>query len=320
MNIIFWGSDDFALEHLKALFKSKHRVLACVTSADKPKGRGLNISYSPIKELAQENGVPIFQPRFLDASFVDQLKSLNSDLFIVIAYGKILTLDILRIPSLCAMNVHASLLPRYRGAAPINWAIIRGEKQTGLSIIKMNAGLDSGEIIDQFKIDIDPQETAGTLKMKMTQIGPQFLLKTIDSLGRNAYTLKVQDETEVTLAPKLTKELGHIDWNKEALDIHRLARGLLPWPSAYTFYKGKLLKILSTEVAFENFSQAPPTADRFPKGTGQEGEVIKISKEGFIIATGSQGILIKEVHLEASKPMAAWQFVQGHGLELGYKF
>ncbi len=308
MNIIFFGSDDFALVHLDALLKSRHKVLACVTSPDKPKGRGLKVISSSIKELAQEKKLPVFQPIILDKPFIEQCKTLKSDLFVVIAYGKILPAELLKIPFKASLNVHPSLLPRYRGAAPINWAIINGEKETGLSIIQMNVRLDAGEIVNQIKIAIDPNEAAPTLRNKMMTLGPEVLLKTIDSLEDNTYTLKIQEEKDVTYAPKLTKELGLIDWQEAAVKIHNLVRGLLPWPAAYTFYKNKLLKILSTEIAEGDFHQT------------KEGEVVKIDKNGFVVATGEGALLVKEVHVESSHQMSAWSFVQGHQLKVGFKF
>lgn len=307
MNIIFFGSDDFALAHLEALLKSRHKVLAAVTSPDKPKGRGLKIVSSPLKPLAQEKKIPVFQPVILDKSFIDQLRNFKSDLFVVIAYGKILPSELLKVPLKASLNVHASLLPKYRGAAPINWAIINGDQETGLSIIQMNTHLDAGEIVNQIKITIDPNETAPTLRNKMMATGPEVLLKTIDSLEDNTYTLKIQKEKDVSYAPKLTRELGHIHWQEEALRIHNLTRGLLPWPAAYTFYKNKLLKILSTQVIEGDFHQA------------QKGEVVKIDKDGFVVATGKAGLLVKEVHVESASRMSAWSFVQGHGLKVGVK-
>ena len=308
MNIIFFGSDDFARAHLEALLESRHKILACVTSPDKPRGRGLNIISSPIKQLAREKKLSVFQPVSLDQTFINQLRSFKSDLFVVIAYGKILPAELLEAPSKASLNVHASLLPKYRGAAPIHWAVINGEKETGLSIIKMNAALDAGEVIEQIKISIDPEDTAPSLKFKMMAAGPQVLLKTMDSLENNTYTLKAQVEKEATYAPKLTKELGRVNWKDEALRIHNLARGLLPWPAAYTFCNGKLLKILSSEVVNEDFNPA------------QEGEVVKIDKNGFVVAAGKGGLLVKEVRVESAKSMPAWSFVQGHQLSVGMKF
>ncbi len=309
MKIIFFGSDDFAVTNLEALIQSEHEVVACVTQPDRAKGRGLKIEPSVIKQCAQKQGITVFQPENLkDDRFIRQLKNYNCDLFVVIAYGKILPPELLQIPYVCAMNVHASLLPKYRGAAPINWVIINGEKETGVSIIKMNAQMDAGDIFAQAKIKIEEQDTAITLKAKLAQISAKLLISTINSLEKNAYTLTVQDNHAMTYAPKLTKEMGLIDWSKKAIEIHNLVRGLLPWPTAYTFFKRKLLKILETQVTPLDLKSYQP------------GEVIQIVKSGFIVVTGDQALLIKKVHLEASRLMEANHFVLGHSIKRGFSF
>ena len=307
MNIIFFGSDDFAAAHLLSLMNSKHKVLACVTQPDRPKGRGMKVVVSPVKECAQTHKIPLLQPSSLkDRSFIEGIKDLQSDLFVVVAYGQFLPPEVLNIPSFGAVNVHASLLPKYRGAAPINWALINGEQETGISIMKINEEMDAGDILVQSKTTIDREETAVTLRAKMIKQGPDVLLKTINGLEK--CTPKAQDDGLVTFAPKLTKELGHIQWTKQAQEIHNSVRGLLPWPGAYTFYKGKLLKILETEVIEEDFSKNEP------------GEVSEISKEGIVVSTGNNGLLMKKVHLQDSKPMDAHSFVIGHEVEVGYTF
>ena len=309
MKIIFFGSDDFAKAHLETLLSSEHKVVACVTQPDKPKGRGLHVVMSPIKESAQAHQIPFFQPESLkNPSLSEQLKEFKCDLFIVIAYGKILPAQFLQIPYVCAINVHGSFLPKYRGAAPINWAIINGEDETGISIIKMNATMDGGDIFAQEKIKIDRNDTAMSLRAKMMAQGPELLLKTINSLEDNNYTLTVQDSKAVTVAAKLTKELGHIDWNRSAHQIHNLVRGLNPWPSAYTFFKGKLLKILSTDVMMQDISSYKP------------GEIIGLHSKGFVVATMADALLVKQVHLESAKVMEASQFCLGHHVEVGFRF
>ena len=309
MKIIFFGSDDFALVNLEKLVQSEHKVAACVTRTDKPKGRGLRTDFSAIKQYALSREIEVFQPaRLEDHSLIEQLKSFQSDLFVVVAYGKILPREILVIPYLCCLNVHGSLLPKYRGAAPINWAIINGENETGVSIIKMNAQMDAGDIFAQAKIKIDPDDTAISLRSKMAKLGADLLLKTIDSLEKNAYTLAGQDNSKVTVAPKLTKESGLIQWNKPAQTIHDLVRGLLPWPAAYTHYQGKRLKILQTEIV---------SADTMPK---QPGEVLEINSRGFVVAAADGGLLVRQVHLESVKAMDAKSFVLGHKLQTGSRF
>lgn len=306
MKIIFFGSDDFALVSFEKMVQSEHQVVACVTQADKPKGRGLHTGFSSIKQFALSRGIEVFQPAQLkDEQLIQQLKNFQSDLFVVVAYGKILPIEVLSVPYLCCMNVHGSLLPKYRGAAPVNWAIISGENETGVSIIKMNSQMDAGDIFAQAKIKIDPTDTALTLRAKMAVLGADLLLKTIDSLEKNAYTLAGQDASQISCAPKLTKELGQIQWNKPALSIHNLVRGLLPWPAAYTHFQGKVLKILETEIVSAAANSKQP------------GEVLEINPQGFVVATAEGGLLVRQVHLESGKAMDAKSFVLGHKLQAG---
>lgn len=311
MKIIFFGSDDFALAHLEALLDSAHKVVACVTQPDKPKGRGMKMIVSPVKEGALGNNIPVLQPvTFKDRAVVKQLKGFESDLCVVIAYGKFLPKDVLAIPSKGAVNVHGSLLPKYRGAAPINWAIIKGEEETGISITQINEVMDGGDVLAQEEIAITEEDTALTLRAKMMRAGPSLLLRTIDSIDRGpaCRAPTIQNEDLATFAPKLTKEMGHIRWDKGAEEIHNLVRGLQPWPGAYTFYKGKLLKILATAVSGED------------SPAGQAGQILKIDQSGLTVATATKNLLIKKVHLQASKPMEAHAFVIGHHIDVGFTF
>lgn len=305
MKIIFFGSDDFAGVHLEALLKTSHQIVACVTQPDKPKGRGMKVVFSPIKEIALEHKIPLLQPETLkDSNIISELKAFEADLFVVIAYGRILPQEVLDIPKKMAINVHGSLLPKYRGAAPINWAIINGDRETGVSIIKMNVKMDAGEILSDEKLPIAENDDASTLREKMAQKGKELLLKTISSIEKNTVTLRKQDESRVTIASKLTKELGKINWNQEAVKIHNLIRGLKPWPGAYTFYKGKQLKILSSEIK-SSADQAKP------------GEVLETGRNGILVQARKQSLLIKEVQLEGSKKMTAAEFLIGHSLLKG---
>ncbi len=309
MKIVFFGSDDFAAAHLRALMDSPHQVLACLTQPDKAKGRGWKVSASPVKECARERRIPVLEPVDLkEKELLARLKGLKSDLFVVIAYGRFLPTEILAVPRIFTVNVHGSLLPQYRGAAPINWAVIRGERETGLSIMTVSLKMDAGDIIAQENMTIAPEDTAATLRARMMTNGPGFLLKVIDSIERGDYTLTPQDERKVTLAPKMTKELGHIAWGSGAREIHNLVRGLLPWPTAYTFYQGKILKILEASVVRDDFSSFVP------------GEVVQIDREGFVVATGENGLLVRQVHLEASKKMDAYRFTVGHKIGPGFRF
>jgi len=308
MNLIFFGSDDFAAIHLEYLIERGYKIPVCVTHPDRQKGRGMKDFASPVKECALRHKIPVLQPSNLrESSLIEELKAYNVQLFIVIAYGQILSSSFLKIPRACALNVHASLLPKYRGAAPINWAIINGERETGLSIIRMTPALDAGDILAEETIAITPQMTAVELRAKMMAIGPGMLDRAIQLIEDKKAKFIAQDKTKVTYAPKLTKEMGAIDWKKGAKNIHGLVRGLLPWPSAYTHYQGKILKILSSEVVGEGARQEP-------------GTLIELTKNGFVIATSDKGLLVKKVHLQASKPMDASSFVNGHRLQVGFNF
>ncbi len=309
MKIIFFGSDDFALTTLNGLLASHHQILACVTQPDRPRGRGLKVGGSPIKELAAARKLPLFQPQgLLDPVFVNAMNSFRCDLFVVVAYGQILPAAVLSIPYVCALNVHASLLPRYRGAAPVNWAILNGEKETGVSIIKMNDRMDAGDIVRQDSVTIGPDETSPELRQRLAKLGTEVLVKTINSLEKNDYILTVQDHRRVTFAPKLTKELGLISWGKSALTIHNQVRGLLPWPSAYTFFQGKQIKILETEVEdAQNHSQPA-------------GSVIGITAKGIRVAASPGILLIKKLQPESGKAMEAVSFASGFHLKVAERF
>ncbi|MBI5415936.1 MAG: methionyl-tRNA formyltransferase, partial [Candidatus Omnitrophica bacterium] len=243
-----------------------------------------------------------------EGAFLQRLKSCGGDLFVVVAYGRLLPAEVLVLPRAPVINVHSSLLPRYRGAAPINWAILNGDRETGLTIMKVTSCMDAGDILCQEKMKIFDDDTAVTLRARMAQAGPKLLLKTVDAIEEGNYTFTAQDEKAATTAPKLTKELGDIRWDKDAVAIRNLVRGLLPWPGACTRYRGKLLKILDADAVPGDFA------------TRQPGEVAEVNKKGFIVATGQGGLLVKEVHLEASRPMSAFEFITGHKLEAGFIF
>jgi len=304
MRVIFFGSDDFAALHLEGLLSAGHEALACVTGPDKPQGRGMKISLSPIKQMAAERQIPCLQPLSLkDKSIVDTLKSYKADIFVVVAYGRLLTQEILDIPKMLCMNVHGSLLPKYRGAAPVNWAILNGDKETGVTIQKMALALDAGDIIAQEKMTIGDDENAAQLRKRMGLVGAKLLVKVLDKRPLGQFSLVPQDETLVTYAPKLTKEMGKIDWKRKALSILNQVRGLQPWPGAYTFYKGKMLKITKVELSTEVIGKFTP------------GEVIKVDKNGFYVACSDQVILIKEVQPEARKVMPATSFAVGYMIQ-----
>jgi len=305
MKIIFFGSDGFAAIHLEHLLTYGHEILACVTGPDKPQGRGMKITVSPIKQIAAEKKIPCLQPLSLkDKSIVDTLKSYKADVFVVVAYGRLLTQEILDIPKMFCINVHGSLLPKYRGAAPVNWTILNGEKETGVTVQKMVLSLDAGDIIAQEKIRVDDDENAGQLRKRMAQVGAKLLVKVLEKQPLGQISLSPQDETKATWAPKLTKEMGLIDWKKPARAIINQVLGLQPWPGAYTFCKGKMLKITQAQISMEDKAKSSP------------GQVIKVSKDGFHVACSDKGLLIKEVQPEAGKVMSANSFVAGYRIKV----
>ena len=229
MKIIFFGSDNLAARCLQELVFNRHAVVACVTQPDKPKGRGMHLGFSAVKQTALTLKLPVLQPADAgDPDFVQLLKDFEADLFVVVAYGRILPQSVLDVPKLFAINVHTSLLPKYRGAAPINWAILHGDKSTGVTIIKINDRMDAGDIIVQQETDIRKGERYTVLKQRLAEMGALSLVETIDNIKENSYQLIPQREEDVTFAPKLTKELGRIDWSQPANKIHDLVRGLLP--------------------------------------------------------------------------------------------
>lgn len=308
MKIIFFGSDDFAARHLKALCDSAHEILACVTRPARARGRHLEMTPTIVRDLALQNNIPVFEPETLeDLAILKALKDLNAELFAVVAYGHKLPEEIIGIPKLFCINVHGSLLPKYRGAAPINWAIINGEKESGATIFKINKSFDAGEIISQKSIPIEDDDTSVTLRSKVCQLGVELLLETLEKISRHQHTLTKQDLLKVTLAPRLTRGMGNIDWNKSALEIHNCVRGLLPWPAAYTQFKGKMLKVLETEMSRETTAQKP-------------GEVLEITGQGFWVSAGHGKVHVKRVHLESSRPMEAKSFVRGHKITIGFQF
>lgn len=303
MRIVFFGSDDFAALHLLKLLDSTHEIVACVTQPDRPKGRGMNIVESPIKTMAVSRNIHLLQPESLKTDAIrSELKAFDADLFIVVAYGKILPEDILSIPRIFCVNVHGSLLPKYRGAAPINWSIINGDDETGVTVMKMSAILDAGEIILQAKLSIGPEDTAVSLRLRMAQLGAVTLMEALNQIRKGSHTLTRQDLAKVSYAPKLTKELGHVDWKDPAVKIWNLVRGLQPWPGVATSFQGKTFKILDAEPVDREASSIAC------------GTVLEINKEGVLVSTGKKSLLITQVQPQSGKPMEARSFASGHKL------
>jgi len=306
MNIIFFGSSNFSVPALKALLASKHKISCVVTQPDRKKGRGLHLAETAVKEVACEANLRIYQPYRVNLpESVKILKDLNPDLFIVIAYGQILSQEILDIPRIFSLNIHASLLPKYRGAAPINWAIINGEKTTGITLIKMVKELDAGAIILKKEADIHDTDTAITLEDRLSHLAAQLLLDSLESIQKNNYNLTSQDENLVSFAPKLKKEDGLINWNKPAGDIYNLIRAVLVWPGAFTYHKGKLLKIYKAGVVELPGHQV----------TKSPGEIIQVSQEGIIVSTPRDNLIIEELQIEGKKRMPVKEFISGHKIK-----
>ncbi len=310
MKIIFMGTPQVAAETLKELINSKHEIVCVVTQPDRPKGRGQKIVFSPVKELALQNDLPLDQPEKVKNNkvFASLLKSLNPDVIVVVAYGMILPKEILDIPKNGCLNVHASLLPKYRGAAPVQWALLNGETETGITVMKLDELLDTGDIILQEKVKIEDNDNAITLLNKLFDLGKGTLLRVLDQIENGTVKYIKQNDAQATNAPMIKKESGEIDWRKSAVEIHNRIRAMVPWPGAHTFYKEKLLKIWATEIHLLELE----TKFKLP------GTIVQVVKNlGFIVATGKGHLLVTEVQLEGKKRMPAYNFVNGHDVRVG---
>lgn len=298
MKVVFMGTPDFSVPALEKIAE-KHQVAAVVTQQDRPKGRGHKMQFTPVKEKALELNIPVFQPeKVRNTEFVDILKELNPDVIVVIAFGQILSKEILDLPKYGCINVHASLLPKYRGAAPIQWAVIDGEELSGVTTMYMSEGLDTGDMIDKTIVKLDEKETGGSLFDKLSVEGGKLILKTLEKLENNTATRTAQKEEESTYAGKITKDLGKIDFHKSAAEIERLIRGLNPWPSAFTFLDGKVLKIWDADIVDEKAVEEPGTIC-------SKNKVLRV-------ATGRGYLDIKELQLEGKKRMDVISFLNGY--------
>ncbi|MEA3329078.1 MAG: methionyl-tRNA formyltransferase [Candidatus Omnitrophota bacterium] len=308
MRIVFFGTSEFALPSLKALVSSKHEVAAVVTQSDRKKGRGLKVGFSSIKKLALENFLVIYQPEDIkNDDFIKDISKYSPQLLIVVSYGKILPKEILDIPQNCALNLHASLLPKYRGAAPVNWAIINGEKETGASIIEMNEYMDRGPILASQKVKIEAEDTAGSLSRRLAVLGADILLKAVDSIDKSELSPLFQDEKSATYAPKLKKENGRIDWSKPSDELYNFIRGMDPQPGAFTYIDGKLLKVWKVNPLSMIKRYSP-------------GEIIEVKKDqGLVVSAGKGVLLITELQIEGKKRMGAVEFIRGYSLAPGRK-
>lgn len=305
MNVVFMGTPDFAVGTLKKLIESRHEVLAVVTQPDKPKGRGKAMQFPPVKEVAVEAGITVYQPkRVREPEFLETLKELSPDVVVVVAFGQIIPQAVLDVPKLGCLNVHGSLLPKYRGAAPIQWAVIDGERESGVTIMRMDAGLDTGDMITTRVVKLEEKETGGSLFDKLSQAGADLLTETLDKLEAGEVSYEKQPaESSTDYARMLKKEDGQIDWNKSAAELERLIRGLNPWPSAYTHLDGKTLKIWMADVKDVNSGSEP-------------GTVVEVTKNTVKVQTGDGVLSLLEVQLEGKKKMPVDAFLRGCQLDV----
>lgn len=296
------GTPDFAVPTLESLVKGGHEVIAAVTQPDKPKGRGKAVQMTPVKEKALEYGIPVYQPvKARDPEFVELLRGLNPDVIVVVAFGQLLPKSILDIPKYGCVNVHASLLPKYRGAAPIQWAVIDGEEKSGVTTMLMDEGLDTGDMLEKMEYTLEKNETGGSLFDKLSSMGGELILTTLEKLENGTITRTPQGETTTGYAKMLNKSMGEIDWSMDAITIERLIRGLNPWPSAYSVLKGKTVKIWAAEVV---------EGER----TGNPG-CITVTKENLLVETGKDYLSILELQLEGKKRMDIAAFLRGFTVE-----
>lgn len=306
MRVVFMGTPEFAVPSLKALIESEDEVSALVAQPDKPKGRGLKPSSQPTKIIAEEHGIPVLQPsKIRTEEFLNELGNINPDLICVAAYGKILPKTMLDLPPFGCINVHASLLPKYRGAAPINWAIARGEKVTGITVMQMDEGMDTGDMLLRREVPIDPDDTGETLSGKLSVVGGRLLIETIAEMKKGTLRPVKQDESLATYAPMLKKEDGRIDWRRTAEEIRNLIRGMLPWPGAYTYLNGKLLKIYRAAVS---------------EGEGKPGEAVSAGQGVLRVMTGAGALDILELQLEGGRRLDSRAFLAGRRIEAGTVF
>ena len=300
MKIVFMGTPDYAVGALEALIHAGHEITAAVTQPDKAKGRSGSLQYPPVKECALKYNIPVFQPeRVKRPEAVETLRGYEADVFIVAAFGQILSQEILDMPRLGCLNIHASLLPRYRGASPIQHAIIDGEERTGITIVQMDAGIDTGDILYQKELPIDRGDTSQSLYDKLTVLGGQTVVEALKLLERGALTPQKQREEDGSYVKMITKEMGRIDFSRDALSIERLVRGMNPWPSAYTLFRGKQMKIWEADAVE---GEAPGLT---------AGTVAAVGKEDFTVAAGRGLLRIRELQLEGKKRMSAHDFLLG---------
>jgi len=310
MKIIFFGTSSFATSPLLSLIRSEHKMLAVVTQPDKKSGRGLVKSFSPAKLIAQKYDLSVYQPKNVASKdFINTLEALKADVFVVAAFGQILPKEVLSIPKLYSINIHPSLLPKYRGAAPVNWAILKGEKISGVTIFKMTEEMDAGDIIAAKKVDINDDDTALSLGDKLSKVSSELLMHTLKAIEKKKVHPIAQNSQEASYAPKLKKSDGCISWGKTSKEILNHIKGMIPWPAAYTHVDRRLIKVWKIKVL-----------DNEAKADVEPGTVMRADNEGIVVRTKDGAVLIYELQPEGKKKMTAAAYCRGHKIEPGKRF
>ncbi|MFZ0454856.1 MAG: methionyl-tRNA formyltransferase [Ignavibacteriaceae bacterium] len=299
MRIVFLGTPDFAIPSLKILIESRHEVAAVVTAPDKERGRGRKISYTAVKEFSLKNNLPVLQPdKLKDQDFIDELKKLNSDVFVVVAF-RILPKEVFTIPSKLSFNLHASLLPKFRGAAPIQWALIKGESRTGVTTFALEEKVDTGNVIIQEEIGIDPRDNFGSLHDKLSELGAEAVMHTVDIIEKGKIEFEKQNNALATPAPKITKEIAKIDWNNSAEEIHNLIRGLSPYPGAYFEFNNKIIKVYKSEII-----------EKLQGKSLSAGEIYS-DKSELLVGCGKNLLSLLELQQEGKNKLSVEEFLRG---------
>ena len=314
MVVVFFGTPQFAVPTLQQLLASRHRVSGVVTQPDRPRGRGQKITDAPVKALALDRGLPVIQPdRLREPRVADTLRSWEPEIGVVVAYGRIIPENLLEIPRFGMINVHASLLPKYRGAAPIHRAVINGETETGVTIMRVARSLDAGDMFARLTRPIDPEETSDVVERDLSHLGARLLLEVLDGIDAGTAIEEQQDHLAATLAPKITRDDGLIDWTMPAASVHNQVRGLYPWPHAFTYLDGSRLIVLRTKVVAD--SSTTGRADTAP------GTIVGVSRDAIQVATGSsERLSIDEVQPEGKRPMPVRDYLAGRPLQVGARF
>lgn len=308
MKVIYMGTPDFAVEPLEAIIRAGHEVVAVVTQPDKQKGRGKEVQMTPVKECALSHNIPVLQPiKIKEPEAIAELRKYPADIYVVAAFGQLLTEEILKMPKFGCVNIHASLLPAYRGAAPIQWVVINGEEKTGVTIQQMAKGLDTGDMLLKREVTLDKKETGASLFDKLMKVGAELIVEALPLIEKGAIVPEKQDEAQASYVSRLTKDMGNIDFSKDAVTIERLIRGLNSWPSAYTYFKGKALKIWEADVADKQTDAMP-------------GTVTAVGKDFIEVATGQGTLLLRSVQLEGKKRVSVKDFLLGYEIKEGMVF